>query len=47
MFWQWVMMDARWYQFWMPQSGWSGGMIAGTVLMALLSIIAVVTELLP
>ena len=29
---EWAYKNAKWYQFWMPQSGLVGGIIAGTVI---------------
>ncbi len=28
---KWFMTDAKWYEFWMPQSGFVGGLIMGAV----------------
>lgn len=36
---KWTFKNARWYQFWMPQSGGIGGFIAGIiVIIALIAI---------
>jgi hypothetical protein len=30
----WALVDAHWWQFWMPQSGLIGGLINGAVIVA-------------
>lgn len=32
----WTSKPAKWYQFWLPQSGYRGGLILGAILAALL-----------
>ena len=40
---KWAFRDAEWWQFWMPQSGLAGGMIAGVVvIVAIVALFAVV-----
>lgn len=34
----WLNRDAKWWQFWFPQSGISGGCIAGTINALLINI---------
>jgi len=32
----WFMKPAKWYYFWLPQSGLAGGIIVGLIIVALL-----------
>jgi hypothetical protein len=35
----WHYREAEWYQFWLPQSGFSGGLILGAILGVVLLIV--------
>jgi hypothetical protein len=34
--WRWFFKPAKWYQFWLPQSGLSGGLFCGCVIVAVI-----------
>lgn len=35
----WSMKDAKWWQFWMPQSGPVGGLLAGLIVVILIAVL--------